>query len=149
MVNRWRSRLLATDGAAIPEFIVVAVGILIPLGYIVVGVGQVIAAQAAAHHAVREAGRVFVRDSAVLAGQVRAREAAAIAFADRGLDLPSDAVTFDCGFTRCLEPGGNVRIDVAWDMPLPWMPAGLADVVEVPIRATSEFTVDEFRPAGV
>ena len=148
-MKRWRSRLLAPDGAAIPEFIVIAVGILIPLGYIVVGVSQVIAAQAAANHAVREAGRVFVRDSAVLAGQVRAREAATIAFADRGLDLPSEAVTFDCGLSRCLDPGGNVRVYVSWDMPLPWMPAGLADVVEVPIRATAEFPVDEFRPAGV
>lgn len=142
-------RLRASEGSAIPEFIVIAVGILIPLGYVIVAVAQILGAHAAAHHAVREAGRVFMRDTAVTAGEWRAREAARIAFADRGLSLPLDALEIDCGSTRCLQPGSTMEIRLAWDMPLPWMPAPLDGFADVPVRASQHFVVDQFRPAGV
>lgn len=134
-------------GSAVVEFIVLGVGILIPLAYVVIAIASVIGAQAAAHQAVREAGRVFVRDSAVHAGQLRAEHAADIAFADHGLTVPGDALTITCP-ARCLEPGSSVAIDLRWDMPLPWMPAGLDALVSIPIRASSQFAVDDFRPAG-
>jgi hypothetical protein len=136
------------DGAAIPEFIVVAVGILIPIGYIVVALAQVLGAHAAAQHAVREAGRVFIRDTAVHAGQWRAQQAASIAFADRGIDLPDQALRLECE-PSCLVPGGTVRAVVDWDMPLPWLPGSLASFVSVPISASEEFVIDTYRPAGV
>ncbi len=141
-------RLRTTDGSAVPEFIVIAVGIMIPIGYIVVAVADVLGAHAAAQHAVREAGRVFVRDIGVQAGQWRAQQAAVIAFADRGLTLPSSAVDFDCQPT-CLQPGGTVRVSLAWDMPLPWIPTTLGSMANVNISATEEFVVDNFRPAGL
>ena len=141
-------RLERDDGAAIPEFIVVAVGILIPIGYIVVALAQILGAHAAAAHAVREAGRVFVRDTAVHAGQWRAQQAAAIAFADRGLDLPERSLRLDCN-PSCLVPGGTVRVSLDWNMPLPWLPGSLASVVNVPISAREEFIIDTYRPAGV
>ena len=136
------------DGAAIPEFIVVAVGILIPIGYIVVALAQVLAAHAAAQHSVREAGRVFVRDSAIHAGHWRAQQAATIAFADRGIQLPQDALRIECQ-PSCLTPGSTVRVRVDWNMPLPWLPSSLATVVSIPITAREEFIVDTYRPAGV
>lgn len=141
-------RLERDDGAAIPEFIVVAVGILIPIGYIVVALAQILGAHAAAAHAVREAGRVFVRDTAVQAGQWRAQQAATIAFADRGLDLPERSLRLEC-HPSCLVPGGMVSVAVDWNMPLPWMPGSLASVVSVPISAREEFVIDTYRPAGV
>lgn len=147
----WRQpppRLRRDEGAAIPEFIVVAVGVLIPIGYIVVALAQVLGAHAAAQHAVREAGRVFIRDTAVHAGQWRAEQAARIAFADRGLDLPEQALALACE-PSCLVPGGTVRVMVDWDMPLPWMPGSLASFISVPISASEEFVIDTYRPAGV
>lgn len=142
------SRLRASDGSAVPEFIVIAVGIMIPIGYIVVAIADVLGAHAAAQHAVREAGRVFVRDVGVQAGQWRAQQAAVIAFADRGLVLPPDALNLECQPT-CLQPGGTVRVQLAWDMPLPWIPATLGPLATVNISATEEFVVDNFRPAGL
>lgn len=136
------------DGAAIPEFIVVAIGILIPIGYIVVALAQVLAAHAAAQHSVREAGRVFVRDTAIHAGHWRAQHAASIAFADRGIELPQDALRIECQ-PSCLAPGSTVRVLVYWNMPLPWLPSSLATVAHVPITAREEFIVDTYRPAGV
>jgi hypothetical protein len=135
-------------GAALVEFIVIGVGVLIPLAYVVIAVAQVIGAHAAAQQAVREAGRVFVRDTAVQSGEWRAREAATIAFDDRGLSVPAEALSITCPGT-CLTPGSSVAVELAWDMPLPWMPAGLDSWVTVPIRASGEYEVDEFRPAGV
>lgn len=134
-------------GAAIPEFIVVAVGILIPIGYVVVALAQVLGAHAAASHAVREAGRVFIRDTAIHAGQWRAQQAASIAFADRGIDLPDHVLRLECE-PSCLVPGGTVRVVVDWDMPLPWLPGSLASFVSVPISASEEFVIDTYRPAG-
>ena len=140
-------RFHSERGSAIVEFIVIGVGVLVPLAYVVVAVAQVIGAQAAAQQAVREAGRVFVRDTAVHAGEWRAREAASIAFADRGLQLPGSALDISCP-GPCLAPGSTVSVELAWDMPLPWMPAGLDSWAAVPIRASSDYVVDEFRPAG-
>jgi hypothetical protein len=48
-----------------------------------------------------------------------------------------------------LTPGGTLSVDLAWDMPLPWMPAGLDSWLAVPIRASSEYPVDQYRPAGI
>lgn len=146
---RWRDRTgNRCDGAAIPEFIVVSVGILIPLGYLVVALAQVLGAHAAAQHSVREAGRVFVRDIAIQAGHWRAHQAAAIAFSDRGLQLPEQALHLDCR-PSCLVPGGSVRVTVDWDMPLPWLPDSLSTFVSVPISASEEFVIDTYRPTGV
>lgn len=145
--SRW-TQWKRDDGAAIPEFIVVAVGILIPIGYIVVALAQVLGAHAAAQHAVREAGRVFIRDTAVHAGQWRAHQAATIAFADRGIELPHHALRLECE-PSCLVPGGTVRAVVDWDMPLPWLPDSLSAFVSVPIAASEEFVIDTYRPAGV
>lgn len=142
----WRS-LARCEGAAVAEFIVVAVGIVIPLAYLVVAVADVLGAHSAAHHAVREAGRVYVRDVDVSAGQWRAEQAAAIAFADRGLLLPESTVFFNCEPT-CLQPGGTIRVTIDWDMPLPWLPEPLGSIARVPIQASEEFVVDSFRPAG-
>lgn len=145
--SRW-TQWNGDDGAAIPEFIVVAVGILIPIGYIVVALAQILGAHAAAQHAVREAGRVFIRDTAVHAGHWRAHQAATIAFADRGIALPHHALRLECD-PSCLAPGGTVRAVVEWEMPLPWLPDSLASLVSVPIAASEEFVVDSYRPAGV
>lgn len=139
--------LTRCEGAAVPEFIVVAIGIMIPLAYLVVALADVLGAHAAAHHAVREAGRVFVRDVDVVAGQWRAEQAAAIAFADRGLVLPASTLTFACEPT-CLQPGGTILVTIDWDMPLPWLPEPLSSIASVPIQASGEFIVDSFRPAG-
>lgn len=146
--RRFLKVISRNNGAAIPEFIVITVGMLIPIGYIVVAVSQVMAAHAAAAYSVREAGRVFARDTAIHAGLWRAEQAAQIAFADRGIALPADALRIECR-PSCLVPGGLVRVQVDWRMPLPWLPDPLSSVVDVPITAHEEFVIDTYRPAGV
>ena len=144
-----KERVANDDGTAIVEFIAVAIGILIPIGYLVVALSEILGAYAAAHHAVREASRVYVRDIAVAGGEYRARQAADIAFADRGIDLPDDTVTFECSIGGCLEPGSRMRVVLDWQMPLPWLPEPLGSIGRVPVSASQEFVVDSYRPAGV
>ena len=148
VLPRLRRRITSgCEGAAVVEFIVIAVGILVPIAYVVVALSQVLGAHAAAQHSVREAGRVFVRDAAVHAGQWRAQQAASIAFADRGLDLPDESLRLDCQ-PSCLVPGGTLRVSLAWDMPLPWLPGSWASFASVPISASEEFVIDTYRPTG-
>jgi hypothetical protein len=137
------------DGSAIPEFIVIAVGIMIPIGYLIVALGTVLGAYSAANFAVREAARVYVRDVAVSGGEFRARQAAQIAFADRGIALPDEGLEIECSVGGCLDPGGRIRVTVDWTMPLPWLPAPLDELVEIPVVASEEFVVDSYRPAGI
>jgi len=53
---RITKRICDARGSAVVEFIVIAVGIMVPVGYLIVAVASVLGAQAAAQHAVREAG---------------------------------------------------------------------------------------------
>ena len=80
--------------------------------------------------------------------QIKARQAAQIAFADRHLDLPEKSLTFRCSMGGCLEPGSRIRVVLEWDMPLPWLPAPFHSLAHVPIAASQEFVVDNYRPSG-
>ena len=59
-------------GAAIPEFIVVTVGIMIPLAYVIIALADVLGALSAAQSAVREASRVYSRDISSASREYRA-----------------------------------------------------------------------------
>jgi len=135
-------------GAAIPEFIVVAVGIMIPLAYVLIALADVLGARSAAQSAVREASRVYSRDISSVSGEYRARQAAQIAFSDRHLDLPEESLTFHCSLGGRRDPKKHIRAVLEWDMPLPWLPATFHSLVHVPIAASQEFVVDNYRPSG-
>lgn len=132
------------EGTASLEFIVVAVGILMPLAYIVVTVGAIHRAHAAAAHGVREAARILMQSDSVAAGGVAAREAVALAFADHGLTPPADALAVTCS-GACLSPGSQVRVEVRWAMPLPWMPDILGGPATWPIQDSQTLDLDLYR----
>ena len=117
-------------------------------GRVFIALADVLGARSAAQSAVREASRVYSRDISSISGEYRARQAAQIAFADRHLDLPEESLTCHCSLGGCLEPGSRIRADLEWDMPLPWLPATFHSFVHVPIAASQEFVVDNYRPSG-
>lgn len=140
-------RAAGDDGSAVVEFLVVVLALLVPIGYLVVCAAAVERAAYAATTAVREAGRAYVTAGGSVAGRARAVAAARLAFADQGLDLPAGALRLSCLGGSCLSPGSAVVVDVAWDLPLPWLPTGLADAAPatLPISATHRVPVDDFR----
>lgn len=142
--GRWNA---FTDerGSATIEFVIVVIGIVMPLVYITLAVAAVHGARSAASHGVREAARVLMEADASNAGVTRARQAVDMAFADHGLDVPANALTVTCSSTPCLMPGSSVNVGVAWSMPLPWMPEILHAAAVWPIREQYSLHVDDFR----
>lgn len=139
-MRNWRD----DDGSATLEFIVVVVGLLVPLVYMTITVGAIHRAHAAAGHAVREAARIFMQADSPASGQLAARAAATLAFDDHGVEPPADALRITCE-GGCLTPGSRVHVDMDWVMPLPWIPASLEGDVGWPIRDSQTLVIDSFR----
>lgn len=139
-------RLRSSDeGSAVVEFVVAAVCILVPLVYAVAAIASVQSATFASTQAVREAGRAFSLSASQTAGRAAAVGAARLAFADHGLDLPTDALTISCPSGACLSPGSIVQVDLDWNVPLPWLPDLFDATASVPLSATHRVPIDEYR----
>jgi hypothetical protein len=147
--RRRTRRRIATDdrGSAALEFIVIGIGILVPLVYLAMAAATVQAAAFASAQAVREAGRAFTSSSTPSDGRLLAQAAARLAFADHGLELPAGALRISCSGGPCLSPGSMVEVALAWEVPLPWLPGSLdADTpARVPVEATHRVPVDDYR----
>lgn len=138
-------------GSAVVEFIALGVGVLVPLGYIVLAAAGVQAAVFASTQAVREAGRAFVSASTSGEAQARAQGAARLAFDDHGLELPPGALTVSCPGGQCLTPGATVTVELAWRVPVPWLPESLAGSAPglVPVHVRHVVPVDDYRGSPV
>lgn len=133
------------DGSAVVEFVFLAVLLLIPTTYLVITVARLQAASYAVSTAAREAGRAYVTAPDGASPQARAQTAADLAFDDHGFDAGRIAVR--CAATPCLTPEARVDVDAAVDVPLPLIPAFLADALPATIRIEGTYgvTVDRFR----
>jgi hypothetical protein len=132
------------DGAAIIEFIVLGIGVLIPIAYLVSAASVVGAAAFASTQAAREAARAFASAATVTEARSSATAAARLAFADHDLGLPGDALQVHCVDGPCLSPGSTVDVVIDWAMPLPWLPFGMAPV-SIPLTAHQIVPVDDLR----
>lgn len=142
--KRWIT-FAGEQGSATIEFVIVVIGIVMPLVYITLAVAAVHGARSAAGHGVREAARILMEADASGAGISRARQAVDLAFADHGLEVPSNALTVTCSSAPCLLPGSSVDVGVNWSMPLPWMPQILHATAAWPIQERYSLRVDDFR----
>lgn len=133
-------------GSALVEFLVVGVGVLVPVGYLALAATTVQAEVLAGTQAVREAGRAFSTAATVDEGRARAAAAARLAFADHGLEAPADGVRITCVGGPCLSPGSTVDVRLSWSVPLPWVPT-LADAAEpaIPLAAQHLVPIDDYR----
>ncbi len=138
------------DGAALVEFIVLAVSLAVPLAYLLLAVFDVQRAAYGASSATREAARVFVLSSSTAEAERNAQAAAEVALSDHGLSLSDGEFTISCSASPCLTPGGTVRISFRTEVALPMVPT-FADrgLVSMPVAASHTQTVDvysDFRP---
>lgn len=132
-------------GAALVEFVLLAVVLIVPLAYLVLAVFEVQRAAFATSSAAREAARVFVVAPSSAQGELRARQAVSLAMDDQGLDGGAAALRIECLADPCLTPGARVRVevDVAVGLPfVPWLGDGPAG--SVPVRASHTQTVDVY-----
>ena len=133
-------------GAAVVEFIALAVLMLIPLIYLVMMMARLQAGSFAVSQAAREAGRAFVTAASGSAAAGRAQAAARIAFLDHSFD-GTGRLSIACDGTPCLRPDGRVETTATVRVPLPLIPAFAREVIpmSVPVSATHLSTVDRFR----
>lgn len=141
---RWSER--DDRGSAIIEFLVIGILVIVPLAYIAMCVMRVQAASVASSLAVREAGRAFVSAESAGDAGLRSREAARIALADQGFELPARALTVRCPTGPCLQPDSTVQVQLDWSVDLPWVPDFLGeDRKSVRITASRTMPVDAYR----
>ncbi len=132
----------ADEGAAVVEFVVLAVVVMVPLVYVVLVILQVHAGTYAVVTAAREAGRAYVSSDNTTAGSARARAAAKVALADQGFAEPQLRVR--CTDGPCLAPGSRVQIQVATSIAIPLTPYGDGRW-SIPVSAGHEVAVDTYR----
>lgn len=124
------------DGTALVEFTWLALILLVPVVYVLLGVFDAQRASYAVSAASRSAGRAFVLSPDQATAQHRAVEAARVALADQGVELGSGAVAVSCTPSpqHCLSPGSVVTVTVTVQQPLPLAPdvlGGSAPTVRV------------------
>ena len=133
------------DGAAMVEFIVLAVMLAVPLCYLVLAVFDVQRAAFGASAATREAARVFVRASSTTEGEHQANAAAAITLADHGIALQPGELTISCSTAPCLTPGATVSFHYRTTVELPLLPdVAATHLASISITATHSQAVDEY-----
>ncbi|MFL6179885.1 MAG: pilus assembly protein [Actinomycetes bacterium] len=140
-----RRTLAADQGAAMVEFVLLAVTLVVPLVYLLLAVFDVQRVAFGASAATREAARVFVRSPSTAVGEERAHAAAALTMADHGVTLGERDLVISCSATPCLTPGATVQVSYQTRVTLPWLPAiGGFEMVSVPVSATHLQVVDEY-----
>ena len=138
------------EGAAMLEFVVLAVVIVVPLAYLLMAVFDIQRTAYGATSATREAARVFVRADSTAEAEQQARAAAMVSLRDHGVEFEPDDLTISCSASPCLTPGGTVRIAYRASVRLPLVPAwGDEALAGVPVSAGHTQVVDlhtEIRP---
>lgn len=114
-------------GNAVVEFSWLAILLLVPLVYVMIGVFDVQRASYGTTAATRAAGRAFIIVPAGLSedeARTRAFEAARLAMRDQGLELSPGQLHITCD-PACLEPGSTVTVRLDTEVPLPFIPDAL------------------------
>lgn len=136
-------------GNAIVEFGFLALLFMVPLVYLMLAVFDVQKAMYASSAAARDAGRAYNLQETVGAAEAAARQAAAVAFRDQGLDgfNPNENVDIDCD-PACLQPGSVVSVTVGYRVDLPF--TGFLGDVQPSIRVDSTHITPygEYRQGG-
>ena len=138
------TRPRADDGSVVLEFVVIAMGILVPLPYVALAVMHATGAAMATAQAARSAARAFSDAATPAQGVHLARAAAQLAFADHGLVLPGNAMRVTCRGS-CLAPGSRVSVDIDWRVPLP-APVPVVDkALSIPLHSHQDLQIDDLR----
>jgi Flp pilus assembly protein TadG len=129
-------------GAALLEFVVLGVCLLLPLVYVVLAVMKVQAASFGVTEAARQAGRAFAQADTAANGSDRAYIAARLALRDQGVSGDKAQVSINCGTGRCLSPGSSATVHVATRIALPFVPDAWSDSSMASIEVSGQYRAD-------
>ncbi len=145
-----RSRARSEQGTALIEFVWLAILLLVPLVYVMLGVFETQRTAYAASAAARSAGRAFLTAPTEQSARGRAELAARISFADQGIDDPGFSLRIECrpAPKDCLSPGSVVTAHITSRARLPLMPTVLgASSPSIRVEAEHSAPYGEFRQA--
>ena len=142
----------ADDGSAIVEFLGTTLILLVPTVYLVLVLGRLQAGLFAAESAAAQSARAFVVAGDVQSGRAAALASVRVALADQGFDDidAGDALTLECSSAPCREPGSTVATRVDVEVPLPFVPGFVRDVVPLAVRVSADHVaaVDQYGGVG-
>jgi Flp pilus assembly protein TadG len=144
------TRARGQRGAAIVEFVWLALLLLVPLLYVVLAVFDTQRVAFAASVAARSASRAFVTAPDQGSGYARARLAARLAFTDQGVEHPHLTLVISCRPTpgECLTPGSVVSATVRSAADLPLLPHALGrNTPRISVDAVHRSPYGRFREA--
>ena len=110
-------------GSATVEFLVVAVGLLVPLVAVSTTLAQVASAEFAATAIARQGIRALTRSESVSVGLARARGEARLTLSDHGLDTATWDLDLACSVADCLRRGAIDTLSVTVRIPLTFLPS--------------------------
>lgn len=125
-------------GSASLEFIVVALGVLVPILAVTVSTAALQNAQFAATEISRQGVRAFAQAPTVVTGKATVRRIARLTMSDFG--IPGTArIAVSCVPTNCRAQGALSRLTTTVTVTLPIVPAlpGLDVLRRIPINATA------------
>lgn len=124
-------------GSASLEFIIVTLGVFVPIVALTVSVAAIQRAQFAVTEIARHGARAVSRVTSDAAGHNAVAHIAALTLADFGIDS-SPAITVTCTATPCRSYGGLVNVGVSLRVPIVMVPGlpGLERFASVPVSAT-------------
>jgi Flp pilus assembly protein TadG len=137
-------RIRDERGNALIEFVVLAVVLLVPTGYLVLTLGSVQSAAFAANVIARDAARIHATETDPSRAQDRVAEHTSAVLADYGL-TGADVVTVSCSADPCASPGGTVTAQVRIPVPVPGLGPLFDDTGPVAVGAQHQVPVDQYR----
>lgn len=125
-------------GSASLEFVVIALGVLIPVLAITVSTSAVQTAQFAASEISRQGVRAFALAPTTTSGSRAVRRIARVTLGDFGV-AGSVRTAVTCVPTNCRAQGSLIRLTTTVTVPLPMIPAlpGLDVLRRIPVTATA------------
>jgi hypothetical protein len=105
------------SGRASLEFLVLGVGLMIPVMFVGINLLSLQGASLATQSAATQAAQIFVQQSTVPSGALAAERAVMVALANHGFDSFA-SLERSCVPSNCLAPGTAVTIQVSVDAPL-------------------------------
>lgn len=109
-------------GSASVEFIVAAVGLLVPLVALTVTTSEIAAATFAATSSARQGVREFTRADTVTTGVERIQAITALAVSDHGMSDARWRIDLDCSGRTCRQRGSRVTLQISIEVPLRFIP---------------------------
>lgn len=142
-----RRRVQRDEGAALIEFIVIGICLLLPLVYVVLAVMRVQAAAFGVTEAARQAGRAYVQ-AADSDAMLSARVASRLALADQGVNADQSTLSITCPGS-CHSPGSTATVHVSARVALPFIPDAFADssLASIEVSADHDVAVELLRGA--